>query len=81
MNQTTSYHSKKLMLIVPSKMEKAPLRGVCEYGSSMYRFFFDESKIVAVGSENIAHDSGGLGINFRIGLKDLAQTSILRRLN
>jgi hypothetical protein len=47
----------------------------------MYRFFFDESKIVAVGSENIAHDSGGLGINFRIGLKDLAQTSILRRLN
>ena len=47
----------------------------------MYRFFFDESKIVAVGSENIAHDSGGLGINFRIGLKDLAQTSILRRLD
>jgi hypothetical protein len=24
----------------------------------MYRFFFDERKIVAVGSENIAHDSG-----------------------
>ena len=61
------------MLIVPSEMKKPRCAGH-EYGSSMYRFFFDESKIVAVGSENIAHDSGGLGINFRIGLKDLAQT-------
>ena len=66
------------MLIVPSELKKPRCAG---YGSSMYRFFFDESKIVAVGSENIAHDSGGLGINFRIGLKDLAQTSILRCLN